>query len=197
MKKKKKVQQSPKTENIVPPKEVDVAPEGKGGTAHRHLQQLIKKLGQQRGFHSVVEASVFDGIGSVDVSLEGFERKIAVEVSVTTQGKWESSNIVKCLSAGFDTVVVTAAESKHLNKIKSDIEEEFAQHIKQEQLLFLLPKQLEYFLDTIKASSASTKERVLGYKVETNFVASDNAHEDKLRTEAIAKLMMEKQLKKD
>ncbi len=72
-------------------KVVKVKPQGKGGTQHQYLQNLTKKIGQERGYHSIIENPVFDGFG----------KEIAVEVSVNTQGKWESSKYYKMLFCFF------------------------------------------------------------------------------------------------
>ena len=175
----------------VKPELVDVAPEGKGGTTHRYLQNLVKKIGQKRGFHTVVESSVFGGFGSVDIALSGFDTKIAVEVSVHTQGKWESSNVAKCLSAEFDTVVILSSEKQHLEKIQNAISGEFAVQIENGKLRFFQSEQLILFLDEIKADSASQESTVSGYKVTTSFVVDDE-RETQIREEAIAKVLLNK-----
>ncbi|SMN15778.1 hypothetical protein CRYPA_1770 [uncultured Candidatus Thioglobus sp.] len=84
-------------------------------------------------------------MGSVDISLDGFGKKIAVEVSINTTGKWESSNITKCFSASFDYVVILSSERQHLNKIKNDISSEFKDKIKKEKLLFFTADDLIEF----------------------------------------------------
>ena len=168
---------------------VKVKPQGKGGTQHQYLQNLTKKIGQERGYHSVIENPVFGGLGAVDISLDGFGKKIAVEVSVNTQGKWESSTITKCFSASFDYVIILSSERQHLNKIKKDISNEFKDKIKQEKLLFFIANDLIEFLDKIKANSSSTESTVLGYKVKTSFEPLSEK-ETEIREESLARVVL-------
>ena len=190
-------EENPKTEVAAPAKQTaEVNPEvikvesgGKGGITHRYLQNLIKKIGQERGFYSVVENPVFDGLGSVDVSLEGFDAKIAIEVSVSTQGKWEGSNISKCFSANYDFVILVSSEKSHLESIKKSISSEFEEQIESKKLLFFVPDQLIAFLDKLKAKSAETEQNVSGYKVKVSYNTLDS-REVKLREEAIARVVL-------
>ena len=168
---------------------VKVKPQGKGGTQHQYLQNLTKKIGQERGYHSIIENPVFGGLGAVDISLDGFGKKIAVEVSVNTQGKWENSNIVKCFSASFDYVIILSSERQHLNKIKDDISNEFKDKIKKEKLLFFTADDLIDFLDKIKADSSSTESTVSGYKVKVSYITSSEI-ETKIREESLAKVIL-------
>ena len=170
---------------------IDVKPEGKGGAVHRYLQNLVKKIGQERGFYSVIENQVFDGLGSVDISLEGFDTKIAVEVSVTTAGDWETGNITKCFSAGYDYVVALSSEKPHLQKLKSQVSKDFPIQIESGLLLFFQPEELIAFLDSLKAKSAESEQNISGYKVKTSFVSS-NAKEAEIREEALAKVLLGK-----
>lgn len=169
---------------------VKVKPQGKGGTQHQYLQNLTKKIGQERGYHSIIENPVFGGLGAVDISLDGFDKKIAVEVSVNTQSKWESSNISKCFSASFDYVIILSSERQHLNKIRDDIYSEFKDKIKKEKLLFFTVDELMDFLDTIKANSASTESTVSGYKVKVSYVTSSEI-ETKIREESLARVVLD------
>ncbi len=168
---------------------IKVKPQGKGGTQHQYLQNLTKKIGQERGYHSVIENPVFGGLGSVDISLDGFGKKIAVEVSVNTQGKWESSNITKCFSASFDYVIILSSERQHLNRIKNDISSEFKDKIKKEKLLFFTADDLIDFLDKIKADSSSTQSTISGYKVKVSYVTSSEI-ETKIREESLARVVL-------
>ena len=87
-------------------------------------------MGQQRGYHSVIGTPVFGGLGAVDVSLVRFGKKVAVEVSVNTQFKWEASNISKCLSAGFDHVIVLSSDNLHLANLRKLVNLEYSDNMK-------------------------------------------------------------------
>jgi len=176
---------------VANPEVVEVKSEGKGGLTHRYLQNLVKKIGQERGFHSVIESPVFDGLGSVDILLTGFDTKIAVEVSVTTASDWEAGNITKCFSAGYGYVILLSSEKSHLEKLQSKISTEFKSQIKNEKLLFFQPEELIVFLDSLKAKSAECTETFSGYKVKTTFAHSD-PKEQQIREDALAKVLLGK-----
>jgi hypothetical protein len=186
----KKAKPKLKTQESLTPEIVNVKPQGKGGLQHQYLQNLVKKIGQERGYHSVIENPVFGGIGAVDISLDGFDTKIAVEVSVNTKSKWESSNISKCFSASFDYVVILSSERQHLNKIRDDISSEFKDKIKKGRLLFFTADDLIEFLDKIKAGSATTESTVSGYKVKTSFTPLSK-EETEIREESLARVIFE------
>lgn len=56
---------------------------------HRYLQTLIKKMVESRGYVASIEQPTPDGKDRVDVSLERSDKKIAVEICVTTPKEWE------------------------------------------------------------------------------------------------------------
>jgi Type IV secretion-system coupling protein DNA-binding domain len=88
--------------------------EGGGGARHQAICQTIKELGETGGFRASIEETILDGEGRVDVILRQGERAIAFEVSVTTSREHELHNVKKCLSAGFQEVLVVAALPRHL-----------------------------------------------------------------------------------
>jgi hypothetical protein len=100
------------------PKTVSAPVMGKGGPQHTYLQNLIKRLGQEHGFHATIEDPIPDGSGQVDVSLVQGNTSVAVEISVTTPLAHELGNIEKCLGAGFDYIFMVTTERKKLNKLK-------------------------------------------------------------------------------
>lgn len=82
--------------------------QGGGGKQHKYLAQLVKQLAEERSFKASIEEPILDGAGRVDVHLSQGERKIAVEISVTTGRDWELQNVEKCLSAGYEEVLVVS-----------------------------------------------------------------------------------------
>jgi len=81
----------------------------RGTKQHRETQRIIGQIAETYGFRSQIEKTVLDGKGAVDVSLEKDGLKIACEVSVTTSAAWEGRNVLKCLAAGYEKVVVVAS----------------------------------------------------------------------------------------
>jgi len=140
----------------------------KGKTQHRYLQSLIKHMAEQKGFRAVIEQSVLDGTGRVDVSLERDEKKIACEIAVTTTYEHEVANIEKCLATGYETVILCSPEKNNLEKIKSLA----LQKIKasdQDKVHFLQPDNLYFYLEQEAAAMSGREERVKGYRVKVQY----------------------------
>ena len=89
-------------------------PLGKGGRQHKYLQEMVKRLAEDKGFRATIEKPVLGGKGSVDVALEKDGRAIACEISVSTTAEWELGNIQKCLASGFEKVFLLSQEKKSL-----------------------------------------------------------------------------------
>jgi hypothetical protein len=171
-------------------KEIKVPTSGKGGAQHRYLQNLIKKIAQERGFKATVEQEVLSGAGSVDVAIKGYGEAIAVEISVTTDATWECQNISKCLASGYDKVIIVSSENKHLNKLRSSILNEFNKGVETQKILFMLPDSFIAYLDQKRADSAQEEKTVRGYKVRVKYSAT-SPKEEEMKKEAIAKIILE------
>jgi len=142
------------------------APEpGRGGRQHKYLQQLVKKLGEERGFRATIEETILDGAGRVDVSLIRDTVQVAFQISMTTTKDWELGGIEKSLAAGYQNVVLVCASEKLVQSasrfIKSTLEESEAERVQ-----FIVPDTIVDYLDTFGASP-TTEQVVRGYKVRT------------------------------
>jgi excisionase family DNA binding protein len=93
----------------------------RGTKQHRETQRIIGQIAETYGFRSQIEKTVLDGTGAVDVSLEKDGLKIACEVSVTTSAAWESRNVLKCLRASYDRVIVVASHPKNIPGLTAKI----------------------------------------------------------------------------
>lgn len=160
---------------------------GRGGRQHKYLQHLVKRLAEDRGYRAVIEQPILAGAGSVDVSLEKGERRIACEISVTTETDHEIDNIQKCLAGGYDTVVALSSDAKVVRRVQ----ERAAVVLEAEALArvrFQQPEDLVLFLDELAAGEASGEATVRGYRVKRRFqpVTPEDA---KLRKEAIARVL--------
>jgi len=169
-----------------PAKIVPAPPEKKGGIQHRYLQNLVKKISNERGFKATIEKKVLSGAGSIDVAIEGYETFLAMEISVTTDWKWEASNISKCLATGADHVIILSSDKKHLQNLEKNLSEEFSNH---DNLSFLTTDQLISHLDDIRTKSASTEKTVKGYKVKVNY-ASTSKDEALAKKDALARVLI-------
>lgn len=161
-----------RTEPVPPEPKVETpslrdAVPGKGGQQHKYLQEIVKRLGEERGFLAEIEKAVLDGAGSIDVSLTRSDRKIACEISVTTGATHEIGNAQKCLACGYDAVALISPNPKTLMQLKrlaSEIEEG-----ERAKLHFLSVDEFIDFLDAQGAAEASSESTVKGWKVKTNY----------------------------
>ena len=87
---------------------------GRGGPQHKYLQQLVRKLAEDRGYTVTVERPVLDGHGHIDVHLQRGDVSIGCEISVSTGAEHETQNLSKCLSAGFGYAVLISPEEETL-----------------------------------------------------------------------------------
>ncbi|MDO8241005.1 MAG: type IV secretion system DNA-binding domain-containing protein [Candidatus Moranbacteria bacterium] len=187
------VEQSPRNES---PKDdarrkstiPDQPTSGRGGVQHRYLQQLIKRLAEERGYKAEVELSVLGGTGIVDVSLRKENEKLACEISVTTSAAHELENIQKCLAAGYETVLVLSHEKSQLNKIRQ-LAVEVLDAGTHERIRYLSPEELIVFLDSKQTPKMEQQKTIRGYKVRVNYTAGEAAQQ-KQRQDAIAKLIV-------
>jgi len=168
------------------PEVVKAPKEGKGGIQHRYLQNLVKKLANERGFKATIEKQVLSGSGSVDVFIGGYNKALAVEISVSTNWKWEASNISKCLATGADQVIVLSSDKKHLQALEENLSRKFSD---QANLLFFTADKLIIHLDKIRAKAASKEKTVKGYKVKVKY-ASTSKDEAQAKKDAIAKILV-------
>lgn len=97
---------------------------GMGGRDHKYIQETIKLRALKCGFRVDIEDNLKPG-GRVDVALELAGHRIACEISVTTSSGHEMGNIRKCLSDGFNEVILVVADPKRLSRMKNSIEETF------------------------------------------------------------------------
>ena len=179
-----------KSEEVTTPEiEKPVSSEGKGGTQHRYLQNLIKKIAQERGYKADIEQQVLGGKGSIDVAIEGHGEKVACEITVTTNYSWEVQNFMKCLAAGYDKVFAVSSDSKKLNGLRRFAQERITEELDDGRVLFFDPPALISYLDQKRAESASEKKTVRGYSVKVNYSAV-SSEEEKSRREAIAKIIL-------
>ncbi|MFQ5965232.1 MAG: type IV secretory system conjugative DNA transfer family protein [Candidatus Scalinduaceae bacterium] len=162
--------------------------QGRGGAQHKYLQNLIKRMAEEKGYRAIIEQQTPDGKGMVDVGLESDGKKIACEISLTSTDEQELGNIEKCIKAGYDKVILCSPEKRTLEKVKTLA----LQRLKkpdQEKILFFQPEELFFYLEKEAAASAGKEERVKGYKVKVNYQPVSEV-EKKLKREALAKVII-------
>jgi excisionase family DNA binding protein len=142
---------------------------GRGGQHHCELQAVIKRMAESYGFAVEIEKSVLDGAGFVDVSLEKENLKIACEVSVTSTPDYETRNILKCLTAGYNYAFVVVSNQKKLPainaKLLSAIPFELQDKVKTVSLTGLLTflRELVFLKETIQKKAKKTTGQRLNF----------------------------------
>lgn len=171
---------------------------GKGGYQHRILQDRIRSVGEQMGFHAHLEMPVGTSRESVDVGLIRPDMRIACEISVTTTIDHEVGNVRKCLRENFHLVAVITNEARRLRQIEGAVngcfEPEEAARVR-----YFQPDAFLSFLSTLTPppepdqvpSAPAPKESVRkGYKVKRVFTQL-TPDERNLRESAALKLLAE------
>ncbi len=170
-----------------PPPKVSPSTPGRGGTEHKYLQHLVKRLAEDRGWRATIEAEALGGVGQVDVALERDGQRIACEITVTTSDDHELGNIQKCLAAGYDEIVVLAADKKALRTLERLVADALSPE-STAKVRCLSPEAFVSYLDERDAVPTSRAETVRGYTVKVNYKPT-NAADAKARKEAIARVL--------
>ncbi len=140
----------------------------KAETEHRYLQMLIKRIAESRGYKAMIEEVTPDGKGRVDVSLEREGKRIAVEVSVTTEKEWEVHNTEKCLAAGYDDVIICSKDARHLLGIRKQLEQKLGADQMQKVFTFDPTEAVQYF-DRQTIPGSTTEKLIKGYRVKVDY----------------------------
>ena len=135
---------------------------------HTALKNRIKLMAEARGFAVTLEASVNEGKGFVDVSLERNGKRIACEVSITTSAEWELHNIAKCLVAGYEIIIACSPHKNTLQKIQQAMRQQLTEE-QRAKVLTLEPDAFFQYLDELVLKEATTEERVRGRIVRREF----------------------------
>jgi hypothetical protein len=190
----------PKTSEIPKPKEQPVPTVkhepprdlGRGGAQHQAIQKRIKEAAEELGFRSVIEKTVLDGQGSVDLWLERTGQTIACEISITTTIDHEVRNVVKCLKAGVPKVAVICLDEERLRKIGSAVSGSLGAELAA-RVEYFQPDQFIAYLKTIPAEISKEVEVTevrRGYRVKRQTVTI-SPQEQKAREEEAIRLIAE------
>lgn len=163
-------------------KEEVPVPEGKGGQQHKYYQHLIRQTAEACGYRAMIEQTIEDGSGSVDVHLERDGKKIACEISITSTDLQELGNIEKRLIAGYDQVIICSPDEKALKKVQRLVSEKLSEN-DQQKVLYLLPEQIIAYLKEQAAKGAAKEEWVRGRRVKVGFKpVAEEKEKTKLKT---------------
>jgi len=163
-------------------------PKDKSQTQHQYLQNLIKKMAEEKGYKAVIEQPTPDGQGRVDVSLERNGRRIACEISVTTNSEHEFSNIEKCLNAGYEKVILCSPDKKNLDKVRTLVMDKL-EDAGIEKVTFFEPEDIVFYFENEIAQELSNESRVKGYKVKVNYQPLNHA-DKKTKREAVSHVLL-------
>jgi hypothetical protein len=153
--------------NPTPPRDL-----GRGGAQHQAIQQRLKTVAEELGFRAIIERQILDGQGSVDLLLERHPNVFAVEISVTTTVDHEIGNVVKCVKAGFQKIVVIAVSVERLQKMEAAVHNSLGADIAG-RVSFFLPDDFAAFLktpilETTPPTPADDQRR--GYRIKRTMV---------------------------
>lgn len=156
---------------------------------HRYLQNLIKKMAEARGYRAQIEQTTPEGQGRVDVLLERKGKRIACEIGVTTNKKWEVHNIEKCLRAGYETIIALAADTKAKRGMEIKIQETIEKAL-QAKVYVMEADELFQYLDVEVTKDATIHTTVKGYRVKVEYDAVSN-EDMKKKQDSIARLVID------
>lgn len=148
---------------------------GRGGPAHKALQSFIKQLAESYNYRVTIEKTVLDGQGHIDLALEREDRKIAVEISITTPVDKEIGNLRKCLDAGFDPIIMLSPDSKRLEKIQKATIDAF-QVTDLEKICFCQQNEIATVLQKATTTESPTEGIIhKGYEIKASFQSMNEA----------------------
>lgn len=161
---------------------------GRGGPQHKYIQELVRRWASSRGYKTTIEKEILGGLGSVDVALEKDGRSIACEISITTTVEHEMGNVQKCLTAGFEHVVLILSERKMMAKAKDAVAAAVSE-AERARVHVLTTEEFFAFVETLEAHAAGREEKVLGYKVKVDYQPVAEG-EQKARKQAISQVIL-------
>lgn len=162
-------------------------------STHRYLQELIKRFGESTGHIATIEAGILGATGSIDVLLEKQGKKIAIEISVTTDASWEVHNLKKCVDSGADTIFSVSGDPKHLRVIESTFKETYGKS--GNNIFFVTPDVLfTHLQDKGDTQFPDTGNIEKGYRVNVSY-SNEASISSKHSKETIAQVLL-KSLKK-
>jgi len=156
---------------------------------HQYLQKIVKRIAEKYDFIATVEKQVLGGVGRVDVALENGAIKVACEVAVTNTVDYEVQSIQKCISAGYDRVIVLSINETHLREIERAAKTTLGPgHI--ENVTFLTPDTFHLYLERVcaQAPAQPSDVKVKGYKILTSF-ADTTPSEAELIKETVVEIL--------
>ncbi len=149
---------------------INLSEEPEATSTHIYLQALVKRMAEAKGYTATIEAQTPTGDGKVDVLLTKESKTIAVEICVTTEADWEMHNIVKCINAGYDTIVSLSGDLKQLEKIKTKCRTGITD-FEAKDIKFFTPDVFFQYLESQHLGEVATESTIKGYRVNVTYDA--------------------------
>lgn len=127
---------------------------GRGGAEHKYIQDLIRRLGEERGFIVSIEKRILGGHGHVDVALERDGLSIGCEISMTTRAAHEAGNMAKLIAAGFDYAVFITSKDRVRKAMREALGDAESSRIR-----FLTPDAFVALLDEIAPRESAKRKK--------------------------------------
>jgi hypothetical protein len=160
---------------------------GRGGEQHRYVQELLRRWAEAHGWRAVVEESILDGMGRVDLALRKGDHALACEIAISSPPENELANIQKCLTAGFERVVSVSPDKKILARIR-ELAERALQETNLSRVRFCSPEEAFGALEEYEAETTGETKTVRGYKVKVQYQAAAKGPRPS-RREAVSKVI--------
>ncbi len=147
---------------------------------HESLKRLLKLQAEGMNFSVLTEETVPGG--RVDLVLHKGDLRVAIEISVGNDSRYEIKNLAKCLRAGFATVCFVSEDPSKLGAVRikaerAEVPADFA------KLVFCSPREALGLIVGWAAESESTTAEKSGWKVTTQFEPPSQHVLDRIRRE--------------
>jgi hypothetical protein len=177
---------------------------GRGGEQHKAIQKRLKEAAEKLGFLAITEKPILDRTGSVDLALESFQHRIAVEITVTTTIDHEVGNVIKCLRADFPRIAVVSSIPSKLEQMKQAVVGALGPELSSRVSYFLPDAFIESLKEmsfpaqaplTLEGSSGRQENVRRGYKVKrsaTNLTPEELRIKEESALRLLAEMMKRK-----
>lgn len=158
---------------------------GRGGPEHKSIQHEIQKTAQEAGFRAIIEKSILNRHGHVDVSLERDQLRIACEICVTTPVQHEVSNSVgKALQAGYQYILCISPNVDQLTALEAALQPPVLDSADLAKIRFLQPNEFRAFIGAFAFATEVSQDGIqLGWKISESHPTGAEA--EKRRDEAL------------
>ena len=140
---------------------------------HSRIQKRIQQAAHTYQFKADLEYPVKEPEGRIDVAIFAGEIKIACEISVTNKADYEVKNIQKCLSNGFDIVLMCSQKVSHLKAIQKKAQSSLTE----QQLKRVMFGNASHCIEIIHKIAMEQKPKtqtIRGYRVKVNYQKVSN-----------------------